>query len=120
MSHWLARKPVGTGMQFLTSDALGEQYQNDLFVGGFLDGRIYNFSLNEDRTHLELPKSLSSRSIASSDLPIADQIIFGEGFGGISNLVVGPDGYLYVVSFGTGDVYRIVESANDNNTGTTE
>ncbi len=36
-------------------------------------------------------------------------IIFGDGFGGISDLEVGPyDGYLYVVSLGHGAIYRIV------------
>lgn len=87
-----------------------------LFVGGFQDGRIYNFSLNADRTHLALLQSLSSRSIASGDLPIVNPIIFGEGFGGITNLVVGPDGYLYVVSIGTGDIYRIIKSTNTSGT----
>jgi aldose sugar dehydrogenase len=118
------KKPVATGMKFLTSDKLGKQYQNDLFVGGFLDGKIYNFSLNADRTHLALPQSLLSPDVdsgllASSDLPTADPIIFGEGFGGITNLVVGPDGYLYVVAIGTGDIYRIFESANISKTTTT-
>lgn len=112
------KKPVVTGMKFLTSDKLGKQYQNDLFIGGFLDGRIYHFSLNADRTHLELPQSLSSRSLASSDLTKAEPIIFGEGFGGISNLVVSPDGYLYVISVGTGNIYRI-ESANTSKTTST-
>jgi glucose/arabinose dehydrogenase len=110
------KKPVAVGLKFLTSDKLGKQYQNDLFIGGFQDGRIYNFSLNADRTHLALPQSLSSKSLASSDLPTADPIIFGEGFGGISNLVVGPDGYLYVVSIGTGDIYRIIKSTNTSKT----
>lgn len=105
------KKPVATGLKFLKSDKLGKQYQNDLFIGGHLDGRIYHFKLNEDRTQLALPKTIGSRSLPSSDLPKADPIIFGEGFGGISNLVVGPDGYLYVVSIGTGNIYRI-ELAN--------
>jgi glucose/arabinose dehydrogenase len=104
------KKPVVTGLKFLPSDKLGKTYQNQLFVGGFLDGRIYNFSLNSDRTHLELPPSLSSRTIASSDLPIASTIIFGQGFGQISNLVVGPDGYLYIVSIGSGSIYKITRS----------
>jgi hypothetical protein len=95
---------------------VGKQYQNDLLVGGFLDGRIYNFSLDADRTHLALPQSLSSKSIASGDLPIADPIIFGEDFGGITNLVVGPDGYLYVVSIGTGDIYKIIKSTSTSKT----
>lgn len=106
------KKPVATGLKFLSSDKLGQTYQNQLFVGGFLDGRIYNFSLNSDRTHLALPTSLSSGTLASSDLPTAEPIIFGEGFGGISNLVVGPDGYLYVVSAGSGSIYRITKADN--------
>jgi glucose/arabinose dehydrogenase/plastocyanin len=113
------KKPVALGSKFLPSDKLGKQYQNDLFVGGFQDGRIYHFHLNANRTHLALPQSLSSGSIASSDLPIADPIIFGEGFGGISNLAVGPDGYLYVVAIGTGDIYRISQSANNTSKTTT-
>jgi glucose/arabinose dehydrogenase len=109
------KKPVATGLKFLKSDKLGKQYQNDLFIGGYLDGRIYHFKLNEDRTQLALPKTIGSRSLPSSDLPKADSIIFGEGFGGISNLVVRPDGYLYVVSIGTGNIYRI-ELANSSQT----
>jgi hypothetical protein len=31
----------------------------------------------------------------------------GSGFGGISDLDVGPDGALYVVSIGAGSVFRI-------------
>jgi plastocyanin len=42
-----------------------------------------------------------------------------EGFGGISNLAVSPDGYLYVVAIGTGDIYRISQSANASKTTTT-
>lgn len=37
-----------------------------------------------------------------------EQIIFGEGFGSISDIEVGPDGYLYVLSIGHGKIYRIV------------
>jgi aldose sugar dehydrogenase len=35
-------------------------------------------------------------------------IIFGEGFGGITDMQVGPhDGYLYIVSIGEGKIFRI-------------
>jgi aldose sugar dehydrogenase len=34
--------------------------------------------------------------------------MFAEGFGGITDLEVGPDGYLYVVSIGQGKIFRIV------------
>ncbi|MEP6577031.1 MAG: hypothetical protein ABJB85_11440 [Nitrososphaerota archaeon] len=32
----------------------------------------------------------------------------GDGFGGISSLNVGPDGYLYVISFINGAIYKIM------------
>jgi hypothetical protein len=34
--------------------------------------------------------------------------IFGHGFGTITDLQVGPDGYLYVLSYTSGAIYRIV------------
>ena len=36
------------------------------------------------------------------------KIILGQGFNGIPDIEVGPDGYLYIVSFGNGEIYRIV------------
>jgi hypothetical protein len=39
--------------------------------------------------------------------------VFGEGFAGISDLEVGPDGYLYVVSLGQGKIFRIVPASGD-------
>ena len=39
------------------------------------------------------------------------QIIFAEGFGGVSDLEVGPDGLLYIVSLGHGAIYKILPAA---------
>ena len=42
----------------------------------------------------------------------AKPVIFGTGFdGGITDLQVGPDGYLYVLTF-AGSIYRIVPIAS--------
>lgn len=38
-------------------------------------------------------------------------IIFGNGFGRITDLETGPDGYLYVLSYYAGIIYRIVPSS---------
>ena len=40
-------------------------------------------------------------------------IIFGNGFGAITDLETGPDGFLYILSFDDGIIYRIVPS-DDN------
>ena len=89
-----------TALKFLNSDKLGIQYQNDVFVGDVHNGRIYHFDLNEARTGLVLEEPLEDK-VADDDGENED-IVFGEGFGSISDVEVGPDGYLYVVSIGLG------------------
>ena len=95
-----------TALKFLNSDKLGMQYQNDIFIGDVHNGRIYHFDLNEARTGLVLQEPLDDK-VADDDGENED-IVFGEGFGSISDLEIGPDGYLYVVSIGLGGIYRIV------------
>lgn len=97
-----------TSLIFLNSDKLGPQYRNDMFVGDVHNGRIYHFKLNTDRTELVLPNSLESKFLTSLYPTGVDKILFGQGFGGITDLTVGPDGYLYVVSIGQGKIFRIL------------
>jgi len=106
-----------TALKFLNSDKLGKQYQNDIFVGDVHNGRIYHFELNESRTGLVLEEPLDDK-VADDDSETED-IVFGEGFGSISDLEVGPDGYLYVVSIGLGGIYRIVPGEGNGNDGVT-
>jgi aldose sugar dehydrogenase len=102
-----------TAIKFFNSDRLGKQYENTIFMGDVDFGNLYNFKLNEDRTGLVLP----------SDGPLADKIanniqdlkeagaVFGQGFGVITDIQVGPDdGYLYILTLG-GRIYRIVPSS---------
>lgn len=105
-------KVVPTGLKFLTSEKLGSQYYNDIFVGAFLDGRLYHFKLNSDRYHLSLPSGLTAKVLQNWNSTGYEDIVFGTGFGGISNLSIGPDGYLYVVSVDHGKVYKIMPEAN--------
>ncbi len=39
-----------------------------------------------------------------------DEILFGEGFGCITDIEFGPDGYLYVVSISDNAIYRIYQN----------
>jgi aldose sugar dehydrogenase len=110
---WL--QSVGpTALKFLTSK-LGTQYVNDMFVGDVHFGNIYHFDLTEDRTELILG-GLPADKVADSDseLESTDGIIFAKGFGGITDLEAGLDGYLYVVSIGRGAIYRIAPISNDD------
>jgi aldose sugar dehydrogenase len=109
-----------TALKFLNSDnKLGMQYVNDMFVGDVHFGNIYHFDLNVARTELILGGVLLADKVADTDSELEEAangnngIIFGKGFGGITDLEVGPDGYLYVVSIGQGAIYRIVSGVND-------
>ena len=89
---------------------MGFQYENGIFVGDIINGNIYHFRLAPNRTDLRLPTGpLEDRVVNSSDT--LDGIIFGRGFGGITDIKVGPDdGYLYVLTFDSsqGTIFRIV------------
>jgi len=100
-------KIVPVGLKFLNSDKLGVKYQNDLFVGSFLNGNIYHFDLTEDRIQLVVPQSFINNQMATWNSTGSDDITFGSGFGGISSMHVGPDGLLYVISFSNGVIYKI-------------
>jgi len=96
-----------TAVKFLDSDKLGEGYENDLFVAMLIpNGDIYRFDLNGDRSGLLLDKPLDD-GVANSHDEVRG-VVFGKDFGGITDLEVGPDGYLYVVSYAQGKIFRIV------------
>jgi aldose sugar dehydrogenase len=95
-----------TELKFLSTDKLGQQYENDMFVAD-VHGRIYHFELNHNRTGLLLQGPLIDK-VANSDEQL-DNVIFAEGFSGaVTDLEIGPDGFLYIVALDEGKIYRIV------------
>jgi aldose sugar dehydrogenase len=106
-----------TAIKFLNSTKLGEEYQNDMFVADINNGRLYHFDLNEDRTKLILDGVLSDK-VADNPGEL-DAVIFGTGFRSISDIEVGPDGYLYLLLYGPGKIVKVVPAdegqANEGN-----
>ena len=111
--------PVGaTSLVFLNCDKFGEKYKNDLFIPDIDNGKIYHFDLTADRNSLVLKDNLTDK-VAYNKKEYKD-IIFGEGFGGITHLEIGADGYTYILTFhertyksyphyyGNGAIYRII------------
>lgn len=86
-----------TAIKFFNSNKLGNKYTNTLFLADFHTGKLYNFHLDEDRNSLLLDqkKKVGKILLNRTDL---DQFLFAEGFGGIVDMQVSPDGYLYVLS----------------------
>ena len=98
-----------TAVKFFHSNRLGEDYKDDMFVGSIVKGDIYHFDLNRNRTQLILSGDLKDKIAETSETGV-ENTVFGENFAGISDLEVGPDGYLYVVSLGQGKIFKIVPS----------
>jgi aldose sugar dehydrogenase len=95
-----------TAIKFFNSDKLGKEYKNDIFVGTFAKGFLYHFDLNKERNGLLLGNKLYD-NFALNKKQLMDYRI-GRDFYGITDLEVGPDGFLYVVSIDYGDIWRIV------------
>jgi len=103
-----------TALKFLNSTNLGKQYQNDLFVGDYNNGNLYHFKLSQNRTALVLSGTLANK--IAYTLQDSRPAILGSGFdGGITDLQVGPDGYLYVLTY-AGSIYKIITSSSSTTT----
>jgi len=85
-----------TAIRFLNSDKYPVEYKDDLFVGDTNNGYLYHFDLNNDRTSLKLNGSLEDK--VANDNEELGQIAMGSGFGMITDMEIGPDGYLYILS----------------------
>lgn len=107
------RTVAPTSLIFVTSDKF-QKYKNDLLVGDCNNGNIYRFELNQDRTGFvfndpalaDLVVNIIQIDGESKKEPM-DEILFGTGFGCITDLEFGPDGNLYVASISSGSIYRI-------------
>jgi glucose/arabinose dehydrogenase len=107
------KSPIGvTDIEFFDSPKLGEKYQNNVFVGDINYGNLYFFKLNKERDGFELGSSsgladLVADPVGSDILVEASPVIIGERFGRITDIETGPDGYLYVLTYLDGKIYRI-------------
>jgi len=97
-----------TALTFVNSELFPE-YQNKLLVGIFNFGAIHEFDLNESRTGFVFSNP-ELRDLVLNPNDLADELLFGSGFGGITDIKLGPDGLLYVVSLTDGTIYRIFPS----------
>jgi glucose/arabinose dehydrogenase len=99
-----------TAIKFFNSDKMGKEYENDMFVGTY-KGDIYHFDLNKERNGLALKGELEDK-VANNDDELRG-VIFSQDLSsgiGVTDLEIGPDGYLYVLSYSTpgGAIFRIV------------
>jgi glucose/arabinose dehydrogenase len=96
-----------TDIEFLNSTRLGDQYTNNIFVGNINNGTLYFFTVNDNRTGLTFDGASGLADMVADNKAELSPVTFGTGFGGITDIETGPDGYLYILSF-NGSLYRIV------------
>jgi hypothetical protein len=103
------------GIGFLSSRALGEEYENDLFVGAarnFLQGgQLWRLNLTPDRTGIAVDDPRLADRVADNnfkyDITESESLLFGSDFGIVTDIQTGPNGNLYVVSLDEGVVFEI-------------
>jgi len=86
-----------TALLFISTNIYGKEYENDLLVGAVnYGGRIYHFNLNYDRTELLLEGPVGDK-IADSVNEL-EEYEFAINAGTVTDLKIGPDGYLYILT----------------------
>jgi aldose sugar dehydrogenase len=106
--------PAVTDIEFLHSSKFGDKYANNIFIGDNNNGNVYYLEVNDDRTGLKFDASQSGLvDLVVDNEEELSAIIFGSGFGSITDIATSPDGFLYIVSFEDGIIYRITPSSNN-------
>jgi len=82
---------------------MNQSRRNDMFVGDYINGNLYDLPLSSNRKALSLTGGLLDKVVDNNNEN--DLITLGSGFGAISDLVSRPDG-MYVLTLG-GDLYRV-------------
>ncbi|MGH7771001.1 MAG: PQQ-dependent sugar dehydrogenase [Candidatus Binatia bacterium] len=105
--------PAGIG--FLNSQALGPEFEGDLFVGAARDflagGYLFRFKLSEDRSDIVVEDPLLEDRVADNldkfDITESESLLIGIDFGIGTDIQTGPNGNLFVVSLSNGAIYEI-------------
>lgn len=99
-----------TSIHFLRGGGLGPSYVGDCFVGSNNSpSTIYRFEMNLARDAFTFVNAAFSDLVydSSSESGAVSEIAFGSGFNVVTEITTGPDGAMYVLSLGNGQVYRI-------------
>jgi aldose sugar dehydrogenase len=105
--------PGGTG--FMVGRGLGPQYDGNLIVGGardfLLGGHLFRLKLTGNRRRIAVDDRRLEDRVADNldkwDLTESESLLFGQGFGVVTDVQTGPNGNLFVVSLSHGTVYEI-------------
>lgn len=103
---WLT--PIApTAIAFPIGSSLGSPYDDVALVSDNNLGQLYAFPLNGARTAFDVGGIIGLADLVADSSTERDEVRLGLGFGSITDLEIGPDGHLYVVSIVPGRIYRV-------------
>lgn len=108
-------KPIGvTDLEFYNSTTLGAKFSNNIFIGDINAGDLYFFKIDDNRSGVRIdPLTLGHTDLSDLVADLQDDlspVLFARGFSGrITDVETGPDGYLYILTYSDGRMYRIVK-----------
>jgi len=100
---------------FLTGSGLGAAYAGSLFVGAarttLEGGYLFRFGMSGDRMNFDLGdpalQDLVADNLDKFGLTESQSLLFGSGFGVVTDIQTGPNGNLFLVSLSDGAIYEI-------------
>jgi hypothetical protein len=110
------------GIGFLDSRALGRRFEGDLFVGAAIPalegGYLFHFNLSDDRESFEFGNRRLRDNVADNkakhEITESRGLLIGRNFGSGTDIEMGPNGNLYVVSLTHGAVFEIFRMGADD------
>jgi glucose/arabinose dehydrogenase len=103
------------GIGFLSSRALGAQFEGDLFMGAATPvlegGYLFRFNLTGNRREIAVDDPRLADRVADNrakhEITESETLLFGRNFGVVTDIQTGPNGNLFVVSLTNGAIYEI-------------
>jgi glucose/arabinose dehydrogenase len=99
-----------TCLAFLSTERYGERYKDTLLVGETNASWLMRFRLNKERDRVEVTSSSLDARVVKGDMPSEieanqKEIMFATGAGTVTDMQIGPDGWMYMCSYRDGVVY---------------
>jgi glucose/arabinose dehydrogenase len=107
-----------TDIEFIDSPTYGDRYRNNILAGDITHGNLYFLNVDNNRTGLILDNPEIQGDLVVDGEEELEDITLWSGFGGITDIETGPDGFLYILTFdqdsdGAGGIYRISPKGAD-------
>jgi glucose/arabinose dehydrogenase len=96
-----------TAILFPHATTWGLPYNDRVIVGDVNNGSIYFLPLNGTRTGFDFTAFPNLLDLVANTTAETNQLRIGQGFGGVTDFEKGPDDHVYVVSIGSGTIFRV-------------